>query len=92
MKKIVPQTIASRINTKNDTFQKHKDQNQTILKVEKKNLYHKKLYQGRTQKKKTFFRRTKTNIKTQNSHGSSAHPQGISNPKKRRCVFQRCQN
>ena len=28
MKKIVPQKIASRINTKNDIFQKHKDQNE----------------------------------------------------------------
>ena len=28
MKKFVPQTIASRINTKNDIFQEHKDQNQ----------------------------------------------------------------
>ena len=30
MKKFVPQKIASRINTKNDIFQKHKDQNQKL--------------------------------------------------------------
>ena len=29
-KKNVPQKIASRINTKNDIFQKHKDQNQKL--------------------------------------------------------------
>ena len=29
-KKIVPQKIASRINTKNDIFQKHKDKNQKL--------------------------------------------------------------
>ena len=42
--------------------------------------------------KKTYFRNTKTKIKTQNSHESSAYPHRIKNPKKRRCVFQRCQN
>ena len=30
MKKFIPQKIASRINTKNDIFQKHKDQNQKL--------------------------------------------------------------
>ena len=30
MKKNVPQKIASRINTKNDIFQKNKDQNQKL--------------------------------------------------------------
>ena len=30
MKKIVPQKMASRINTKNDIFQKHKDQIQKL--------------------------------------------------------------
>ena len=30
MKKFVPQKIASRINTKNDIFQKHQDQNQKL--------------------------------------------------------------
>ena len=30
MKKFVPQKIASRINTKNDIFQKHKDQNRKL--------------------------------------------------------------
>ena len=30
MKKKLPQTIASRIDTKNDIFQKHKDQNQKL--------------------------------------------------------------
>ena len=30
MKKFVPQKIASRINTKNDIFQKHKEQNQKL--------------------------------------------------------------
>ena len=30
MKKFVSQKIASRINTKNDIFQKHKDQNQKL--------------------------------------------------------------
>ena len=30
MKKFVPQKIATRINTKNDIFQKHKDQNQNL--------------------------------------------------------------
>ena len=29
-KKIVPQKMASRMNTKNDIFQKHKDQNQKL--------------------------------------------------------------
>ena len=31
MKKIVPQKMASRINTKNDIFQKHKDQIQKLI-------------------------------------------------------------
>ena len=43
-------------------------------------------------KKKTYFRNTKTKMKTQISHESSAYPQRIKNPKKRHCVFQRCQN
>ena len=30
MKKLIPQKIASRINTKNDIFQKHQDQNQKL--------------------------------------------------------------
>ena len=30
MKKFVPQKIASRINTKNDILQKHKDQNRKL--------------------------------------------------------------
>ena len=30
MKKYVPQKIASRLNTKNDIFQKHQDQNQKL--------------------------------------------------------------
>ena len=30
MKKFVPQKIASRINTKNDIFQKHKNQNRKL--------------------------------------------------------------
>ena len=30
MKKIVPQKIASRMNTKNDIFQKHKEQKQKL--------------------------------------------------------------
>ena len=39
--------------------------------------------------KKTFFRNTRTKIKTQNSHDYSAYPQRIKNPKMRRCVFER---
>ena len=56
-----------------------------------KNLYHKKSHQGWTQKK-DIFSSTKTKIKTQNSHETSAYPHRINNQKKRRCVFQRCQN
>ena len=42
--------------------------------------------------KKTYFINLKTKIETQNSHEPSAIPQRINNPKKRRCLFQRCEN
>ena len=58
MKKFVPQKIASRINTKNDKFQKTKDQNQKLRNV----------------------------VNRQHTHNA------LTAQKKRRCVFQRCQN
>ena len=42
--------------------------------------------------KKTDFSNIKTKDETQKSHEPSEYPQRIENPKKRRCVFQRCQN
>ena len=45
-----------------------------------KKLYHKNSHQGWTQKK-TYFRNTKTKIKTQNYHEPSASSQHNNNPK-----------
>ena len=42
--------------------------------------------------KKTYFSNIKTKTETQNSHEPPAYPQRINSSKKRRCVFQRCQN
>ena len=47
---------------------------------------------SRMNTKKTYFINIKTKIETQNSHELSAYPQRINMPKKRRCLFQRCEN
>ena len=47
---------------------------------------------SRMNTKKTYFSNIKTKTETQNSHEPPAYPQRINSSKKRRCVFQRCQN
>ena len=42
--------------------------------------------------KKTYFSNIKTKDEDQNSYEPPEYPQRINNPKKRRCVFQRCEN
>ena len=60
MKKFIPQKIASRINTKNDIFQKHKDQNHKLSVLMKSQQTHNALTTQKTVA--VYFKDVKTEV------------------------------